>query len=78
MAAIVSIVSRRSLRIETHRRNQPNKSKLALYKPLLHFYSYLKQLYMNNKMERSVTKVGVTCVGLHMSRYFKKADLGYR
>ena len=35
MAAIVGIVSRRGLRIEACHRNQPNKSKIALYKPLL-------------------------------------------
>ena len=52
MAAIVDIVSRRGLRIEAHRRNQPNKSKLALYKPLLRLYSHLKQLYVSNKTKR--------------------------
>ena len=45
------VVSRHGLTIEAHRKNQPNKSKLALYKPLLHFYSQLKQLYISNKME---------------------------
>ena len=52
MAAEVDIVSRRGLRIEAHRRNQPNKSKLALYKPLLCLYSHLKQSYISNKPER--------------------------
>ena len=52
MAAIVDIVSRRDLRIEARRRNQPNKSKLALYKPLLHLYSHIKQLYISNKTKR--------------------------
>ena len=51
MAAIVGIISRRDLRNEVRCRNQPSKSKLALYKPLLHFYSHLKQLYISNKME---------------------------
>ena len=37
MAAIVGIISRHGLTIKAHHRNQPNKSKLALYKPLLHF-----------------------------------------
>ena len=46
MAAMVSINSGSGLRIEVHRRNQPNKSKLVLYKSLLHFYS---QLYISNK-----------------------------
>ena len=49
MAAIVDIVSRRGLRIGARRRNQPNKSKLALYKPLLRLYSHLKQPYISNK-----------------------------
>ena len=52
MAAIVSIDSRRGLKIEVHYRNQPSKGKLALYKSLLHFYSHLKQLYISNKTER--------------------------
>ena len=34
MAAIVSNISRRGLAIEGYHRNQPNKSKLALYKPI--------------------------------------------
>ena len=51
MAAIVDIVSRCGLRILVRRRNQPNKSKLVLYKPLLHLYSHLKQPYISNKMK---------------------------
>ena len=35
MATLVSTISRHSLTIEMHNRNQPNKSKLVLYKPLL-------------------------------------------
>ena len=34
-AAVVVIDSGHSLRIEVHHRNQPNKSKIVLYKPLL-------------------------------------------
>ena len=41
MAAIVCIVNRHGLTIEACHRNQPNKSKLALHKPLLHFNSQL-------------------------------------
>ena len=41
LAAIVGIISRHGLRIEAHRRSQPNKSKLALYKPLLRLYCHL-------------------------------------
>ena len=58
MAAIVDIVSRRVLRIGAHHRNQPNKSKLALYKPLLRLYSHLKQLYISNKTKRFSYKGG--------------------
>ena len=58
MAAIVSIISKCGLTIEAPRRNQPNKSKLALYKLLLPFYCHLKQLYITNKMERFSYKVG--------------------
>ena len=58
MAAIVDIVSRRGLRIESRRRNQLNKSKLALYKPLLRSYSHLKQPYISNKTEHFSYKGG--------------------
>ena len=37
MVAIVSIVSRCGLTVEERHIMQPNKGKLALYKPLLHF-----------------------------------------
>ena len=33
------------LNIDTHYRNKPNKSKLALYKPLIHFNSH--QMYIS-------------------------------
>ena len=72
MAAIVGIVSRRGLRIEARRRNRPNKSKLVLYKPLLHLYSHLKQPPIGNKMKRSVIKVGVVYMGVHISRRLKE------
>ena len=58
MAAIVDIVSRYGLRIEARRRNQTNKSKQALYKPLLRLYSHLKQPYISNKTERFSYKGG--------------------
>ena len=58
MAAIVGIVSRRGLRIEACRRNQTNKSKLALYKPLLCLYSHLKQPPISNKMKQFSYKGG--------------------
>ena len=79
MAAIVSIVSRRDLRNEMCCRNQPNKSKLALYKPLLDFYSHLKQLYMSNKTERFSYKDGCGMRGhTHIEVIKRRAGLGYR
>ena len=75
MAAIVDIVSRRGLRIEARHRNQPNKSKLALYKPLLHLYSHLKQPYISNKTERFSYKGvrGRTCI----EAFQRRAGLAY-
>ena len=79
MAAIVGIDSRHGLRMEAHRRNQPNKSKLALYKPLLHFYSHLKQLYIRNKMECFRYKGGCGMHGrTHIEAFKRRAALGYR
>ena len=49
MAAVVGIISGRDLSIHTHRENRV--SYIALYKPLLHCSSYLKQLYLSNKTE---------------------------
>ena len=57
MAAIVSLT------IKVHCRSQPNESKLALYKPLFHFYSHLKQLYISNKMECFSYKGGCDVLG---------------
>ena len=51
VAAVVGIISRCGLSIDPHHRNQPNKSKLELYKPSIHFSNHLKQLYISNKME---------------------------
>ena len=79
MAAIVGIDSRRGLRIEARRRNHPNKSKLAMYKPLLHFYSYLKQPYISNKTEQFSNKGGCGMCGRTRIEAFKRrAGLGYR
>ena len=79
MVAIVGIISRCNLRNEVRCRNQPNKSKLALYKPLLHFYSHLKQLYISNKMEQFSYKGGRGVRGCTRIEAFKRrAGLGYR
>ena len=73
MAAIVNIISRGGLRIEARHTNQPNKSKLVLYKPLLHLYSPLKQPYISNKMKRFSYKGGRgVCVGIHILRRLKE------
>ena len=72
MVALVGIVSRCSLTIETCHKNQSNKSKLALYKALLHFYNHLKQLYISKKWSTLVVKVGVVCVDIHILRHLKQ------
>ena len=77
MAAIVSIASRRGLRIEACRRNT-NKSKLALYKPLLRLYSHLKQPPISNKTKRFSYKGGCGVRGhSHIEAFKRRAGLGY-
>ena len=51
VATVVSIISRCGLGIDAHCENQPNKHKLVLYKPSIHFNSSLKWLYLSNKAE---------------------------
>ena len=78
MAAIVGIVSRHGLRIEARCRNQPNKSKLALYNPLLHLYSHLKQSPISNKRKHFSYKDGCGVRGRSRIEMFKRrAGLGY-
>ena len=77
MTAIVGIVSRRGLRIEVRRRNQPNKSKLALYKPLLCLFSHLKQPYISNKTKCFSHKGGCGVHGRTHIEAFKRTGLGY-
>ena len=78
MAAIVDIVSRHGLRIEARRRNQPNKSKLALYKPLLRLYSHLKQPYISNKTKRFSYKGGCGVrERTHIEAFKRRGGLGY-
>ena len=60
-------------------RNQPNKSNLEMYKPLLYYKSHLKQLYISNKMEQSNYKDGCGVHGHTCNEAFKsKAALGNR
>ena len=77
-AAIVGIVSRRGFRIEVRHRNQPNKSKLALYEPLLRLYSHLKQPPISNKTKRFSYKGGCGGSGRsHIEAFKRRAGLGY-
>ena len=50
MAAVVNIVSGHGLSIDVRHANQPNKSKLLFYKPIIHIYNCLQQLHIRNKM----------------------------
>ena len=78
MAAIFGIISRCGLRIEACRRNQPNKSKPALYKPLLCLYSHLKQPYISNKTKCfSYKGVCGVCVRTCIEAFKRRAGLGY-
>ena len=44
-----------------------------LYKPLLRLYSHLNgRTYVSNKTNTSVIKVGVVCIGVHVSRHLKE------
>ena len=66
MAIVVGITSRRGITIDSCCRKQPNKSKLAFYKPLLYFYS---QLLSSDKMRRFSCKGGC---GIHISKHLKE------
>ena len=52
MAVVVDIVSGHDVSIHTCCGNQPNKSKPALYMPLLHYNNHFKQLQLSKKTER--------------------------
>ena len=64
---MVSIVSRHGLSIDAHHENQPNKHKLAPYKPSIHFNSRLKQLY--------ISKGG--CGMMRIEEFKRRAGTGY-
>ena len=80
MAAIVGIVSRHSLTIKACFADQPNKSKLALCKPLLHLTSFKTGVYTYvTRWSASVMKVNVTYVGRTCIKMFKRwTHLDYR
>ena len=50
MAVVADSISRSGHNIDAHHTNRCNKTKLVLYKPLIHIYSRLKHLYIGNKM----------------------------
>ena len=79
MVAVVNIISRRGLFIDVHCRSQPNKSKLALYKVLIHINSCLKLLYICNKLELFRYKGGCSmCECIHINTLKGRTDLGYK
>ena len=79
MATIISIVSRRGLTIKVHHWNQPSKSKLALYKPWIHFNNLIKYLYISHKMEHFSYKSGCSVRGhTHIKTFKRRASLDYR
>ena len=69
MAAIVNIVNRCGLGIEVCCRNQLCISRF------FHFNSYLKQLYISNKIECFSNKNG--CGVTHIEVFKRRASLGY-
>ena len=58
MTTVFSVANSHGFRTKTYCRNQPNKTRLALYKPLL---SLLK-VYVSNKTVHFSLKVGVACM----------------
>ena len=72
MAVIVGIISRRGLTIDVRLGSQSNKSKLALCKPLLHFTSHSKQLYISNKTEFFSNKGWCVIVSIQVLRCLKE------
>ena len=78
MAAIVGIVRRRGFTIEAHHVNQPNKSKLELCKPWIHFNSHLKQLCISHKMEHFSCNGECGVCGRTVETFKRRTHLGYR
>ena len=78
MAAEVIISDGCGLRIEVHRKNQPNNSKLLLCKLLFYFNNPFKRLYISNKMKSFNYKGGREGHGRMRIVVFKRrAGLGY-
>ena len=72
MAVVVGISSGRDVNIYTRHGNQPNKGKLALYKPLIHCNSRLNSFSKVTKRSASVIKVGVVDVDVHILSHLKE------
>ena len=73
--AVVGMVSRCGLSIDVCHKNQPNKHKLALYKPSFHFNSSLKWLYISSKTDCFSYK---GWCGMMSIKVFKgRANFGY-
>ena len=70
MAAVVGIISRRSLSIKACDRNQPSKSKLVLYNPLLSLKLIVVLnicTYLSNKAEHFSYNGGCVYLGIHIN-----------
>ena len=80
MAAVVVINDGHGLRVEAHRRSQPNNSNISgCISHSFHFNIPFKQLYKSKKMERFSYKVGCSMCGHTCIEVFKRrAGLGYR
>ena len=77
MTVVVDIFSGCGISIYTRHGNYPNKSKLALHKPLLYYNNQLKQLYLSDKAKGFNYNSGF--VWRRRIEPFKRtAGLGYR
>ena len=80
MAAVVDIIGRCGLNVDVCHRNQHDKSKLALYKPLIHNCNHLKQLYVRNNAITFSYRGGCGLCGCrpHINEFKRSVGLGYR
>ena len=67
MAAVVDIDNGHGLSIYRRHGNYPDKSKLALYKPLLHCSNHFKP-----RQSASVLKVGMVDIDVHILSHLKE------
>ena len=73
MATIISILSGHDISMHTRHGNYSNKSKLALYKLLLHFNTCLNSCSEVTQQSASVIKVGVVDIDVHVLSHLKEA-----